>query len=127
MVGLVQRQARRLIYGFVVFLVAWGLAGVVRLLASPGPLTIRVTPQIGFAPLALMVDLHLIPEAEDRVIWLTSDPYITGSEIPLQGMQSSRTHHRVWRVSEPGKYMVRAEVGHGLWKRAYAVARVEVR
>jgi hypothetical protein len=121
-----QRQVWRLAYGALVYISVWALVGVVRLLASPGPLTLRVTPMVGFAPLAITLDVHVIPEPEDRTIWLTSDPYISGSDIQLDGAKSTRTHHRVWRVTEPGEYAVRAEVGHGQWSRASALVRINV-
>lgn len=122
----VRRQVRRLLYGYAVFMGVWAAVGVVRLLASPGPLTITATPQVGFAPLAVTLDVHLEPEAEDRTIWLLSDPYIDRSDIPLEGAGSARTHHRVWRVTEPGEYTVLAAVGNGIGIRASARTRFSV-
>jgi hypothetical protein len=117
------RHARRLLYGWVVWMaIIW----VVRVLAAPGQLTMRVTPRVGLAPLSITLDVHLVPEPDDRMIWLTSDPYISGSEIELDGQHSLRTHHRVWQVTEPGEYTVLAEVGHGRMRRASAMARISV-
>lgn len=119
----VLRHARRLLYGWVVWMI---VLGMVHLLAAPEPLTMRVTPVVGFAPLAVTLDVHVVPEPSDRMIWLTSDPYISGSEIQLDGEHSLRTHHRIWHVTEPGDYTVLAEVGHGRLRRASAMARIRV-
>lgn len=124
--GVLLRQVRRLAYGVAVFLGVWAAVSVVRVLASPGPLTIRATPAVGFAPLAVTLDLHLIPEADDRTIWITSEPPIDRSDIPLDGAASRRTHHRVWRVTEPGDYLVFAQVGNGMGIRASAQTRISV-
>lgn len=120
---------RKYLYAFGLYAVAWGGWQVVLLVAAPAPITVRATPMVGFAPLAVTIDVHVIPEPEDRTIWVTSEPFpgIGQTEIPLEGANGARVHHRVWKIAEPGEYTIRVEVGNTMKRRAYATTRLDVR
>lgn len=100
------------------------------LLASKGPLWLHISSKAGFAPLKVLVDIHVTPLETDRTIWLSvyeSGVEATTSEIPLtDGTESRRTHHWVWEAKWPGEYTIVAQVGHGNSIRASASERLNV-
>lgn len=125
--GRLNRQAKRLCYGGGVFFAVWAAVSMVRLLAAPGPLWLRVDRTKAYAPTQLIVDVHVVPEDDDRFIWLAaeSEDEVSRSEIPLfDGARSRRTYHWVWPVRRPGDYVITARVGHGALVRAEATTRM---
>lgn len=123
------RRARSLLYGWLVFVGFWVLVGVVRLLAAPGPIWLRIDRTRAYAPTQLTVDVHVVPEDEDRTIWLRaeSEAEESRSEIPLfDGAQSRRTYHWVWTVRTPGDYVISARVGNVAHVRAESILRMTI-
>lgn len=67
--------------------------------AKPKPLELTVRPQVGFAPLDLMILVRLQPVAEDRILRVVMDgeSYSRASEWSLEGDTSPHQFSVEWR------------------------------
>lgn len=80
--------------------------------AKPSPLTLTVSPLIGFAPLDLVILLRLQPAPEDRSLRVVfeSSEYFRSSDWSLPGADSPRLFRVEWKRVGAGEADVHALV-----------------
>lgn len=102
---------------------------VASLLGAGEQLTIRVSPNVGFAPATLVVHAVAQPDAANRAlqIQLVSSDYYRSSLIQLDGDEAAATTMVRYEGVPGGTYEVRAMLlGSGGQKRATTARTVEI-
>lgn len=81
--------------------------------SAPKPLTLIVSPLVGFAPLDLVVLVRLQPIHEDRIVVLIFDTggFATRTDRQVDGEAGPKMFRIDWRSVGPGETEVRAFLG----------------
>jgi predicted phage tail protein len=93
------------------------------------PVSIRVSPEISFAPANVVIRTSVEPATENRSVEVIadSDEFYRSSTIPLEGDRAPKTTMIEFRGLPPGNYDVSASViGSGGQRRAFAHMQVKV-
>ena len=98
-------------------------------LVASEPIKLRVSQPATAAPVNVLVQVSVEPNADNRVlrVVIDSDRYYRSSEVGLDGIQSPRTHTFDFRRMPSGSYQIRAVlVGASGKPRAFADGRIDV-
>lgn len=82
-------------------------------IGASSPLTLRVDPQVGVAPLSITIKIHVPPNSLNRGIGLIIDgpDFYSNSSITIDGLNGPTTIVRRFERLPAGEYGVMAALG----------------
>ncbi len=102
--GEMSMRARVCVFGLAAFMTT--------VVGANGPLSIRVSPAISFAPANLFIRITIEPDAHNRALVVAADSggFYRSSAVQLEGDRAAKTTTFEFRSVPPGEYEVTAVV-----------------
>ena len=103
--------------------------GMTTIGAAKETISVRVTPEMAFAPSDVFIRASVAPDADNRAIEIVadSDDFYRASTVPLEGDRAPFTTTFSFRNLPSGTYEITATlIGAGERRRAIAHARVNL-
>lgn len=89
-----------------------GLLAAISALDAADTVSLRVTPNVAYAPATVSITVTVEPDGQNRALLVEADSaaYYRSSQIQLDGEHAARTHRLLFRGLPPGEHVVSAVV-----------------